>query len=234
MSLAAGTRMGNEVDAVNAAALPAEPVPGSSVEPSPVCPEVNDVVEVDAPPTPPALEPVVIDGDPTALGSAFHAAAQWMVETGSDTVPSGRLAALCCTWGCTAAQCKRLAAALERWQGSAVRHEALSWPQVRAEVPFFAPGTREYAAYGTYAEGAIDLLCTDPANSTHALVIDYKTGGTPDETPDELQTKHERQARIYADALHASGYEHITCRFVRVEQPDPVNPDQPQVVSYEL
>ena len=233
-SLTAGARTGNEVDAVNAAALPAEPVPGSSVEPSPVVSEVSDVVEAGAPPTSRALEPVVIDGDPTALGSAFHAAAQWMVETGSDAVPSGRLATLCCTWGCTASQCKRLTAALERWQGSSVRREALAWPQIRAEVPFFAPGTREYAEYGDYAEGAIDLLCTDPADRARALVIDYKTGGTPDETPEELQAKHARQAHIYADALRAAGYEHITCRFVRVEQSDPINPDQPQVVSYEL
>ena len=176
----------------------------------------------------------VSDGDPTALGSAFHAAAQWMVETGSDVVPAVRLDVLCCTWGCTTGQRERLATALERWRGSDVRAEALSWPQVRAEVPFFAPGTSEFAEYGAYAEGAIDLLCTDPADRTRALVIDYKTGGTPDEAPEALRAKHARQARIYADALRAVGYEHITCRFVRVEQPDPNQPDQPQVVTFEL
>lgn len=30
------------------------------------------------------------DGDPTALGSAFHAACQWMVEMGEDRVPAAR------------------------------------------------------------------------------------------------------------------------------------------------
>ena len=230
--LAAGVRAGNEVDAVNAAALPAEPVPGSSVEPSPVCPEVHDVVEVAIPSASPASGPVASDDDPTALGSAFHAAAQWMVETGSDTVSSDRLDALCRTWGCTATQRDRLEAALARWRNAAVRREALSWPRVRAEVPFFSPGSSELADYGAYAEGAIDLLCTDSADPACALVIDYKTGGSPDETPDELQAKHALQARVYADALRASGYTDIVCKFVRVEQPDPSDPEEPQVVSY--
>ena len=233
-SLAGSLSTDGVVGEVNAAALPAEPVPGSSVEPSPVAPEVSDMVEAVATSAPRAPESIVTDGDPTVLGSAFHAAAQWMIETGSDAVPTTRLDALSCTWGCTASQRKRLATALERWQGSSVRAEALSWPQVRAEVPFFAPGTKEYAEYGAYAEGAIDLLCSDLANRTRALVIDYKTGGTPDETPKELQAKHARQARIYADALRAAGYEHITCRFVRVEQPDQDQPGQPQVVTFEL
>ena len=230
--LAAGTRTGNEVDAVNAAALPAEPAPGSSVEPSPVRPEINDVVEAVAATVPITSEPIAADGDPTALGSAFHAATQWMVETGSDTVPSGRLVTICCSWDCTTAQRERVEAALERWQNSSVRREALSWPQVCAEVPFFASGNPELAEYGAYAEGAIDLLCTDPADSSRALVIDYKTGGSSDETPDELQAKYALQARVYADALCASGYTDITCKFVRVEQTDSANPGEPQVVSY--
>ena len=229
-----GARLGDAVSSVNAAALPAEPVPGSSLEPSPVTPEVSDLVEAAAPTAPRALGSVVVDGDPTALGSVFHAVAQWMIEADSDDVPTARFDAICCAWGCTASQRTRLAAALARWRNSSVRAEALSWQQVRAEVPFFAAGTQEYAAYGAYSEGAIDLLCTDPAERTRALVIDYKTGGAPDETPEALQVKHARQANIYADALRAAGYERITCRFVRVEQPDPADPTQPQVVSYEL
>ena len=174
------------------------------------------------------------DGDPTALGSAFHAAAQWMVETGSDVVPPARLDALCRTWGCSPAQRDRLEAALTRWQTSDVRAGALAWPCVRAEVPFFALASAELVDHGAYAEGAIDLLCTDPADPSHALVVDYKTGGSRDETPAQLTAKHELQARIYADALHKAGYAQVTCRFVRVEQPDPVDSTQPQVVSYEL
>ena len=49
-------------------------------------------------------------------------------------------------------------------------------------------------SFGPYAEGAIDLLCTDPARPGHALLIDYKTGGSPDETPGRLHEKHRLQA----------------------------------------
>ena len=66
-------------------------------------------------------------------------------------------------------------------------------------------------------------------------VIDYKTGGTPDETPDQLLEKHALQARVYADVLHKAGFEAVTVKFVRVEQPDPtlfVEPAEPQVVTY--
>ena len=226
------------VDSLNDAALPNEPIAGSHVEPSPIAPEASEVIEASAQApaeTSGQSEPVAPpDGDPTALGSAFHAAAQWMVETGSDAVPPARLDALCRTWGCTAAQRDRLEGALARWQGSAVRREALSWPCLRAEVPFFAPSSQELAAHGAYAEGAIDLLCTDPADPVRALVIDYKTGGSPDEAPDELQVKHALQAKVYADALHAAGYVRVVCRFVRVEQPDSTDPSEPQMVSYEF
>ena len=87
------------------------------------------------------------------------------------------------------------------------------------------------------AEGAIDALATDPADPLRALVIDYKTGGTPDETPDQLLEKHALQARVYADVLHKAGFETVTVKFVRVEQANPaifVKPAEPQVVTYNL
>ena len=40
--------------------------------------------------------------------------------------------------------------------GSSVRAEALSWPLVRAEVPFFQP--QQDSPHGDYLEGAMDLL----------------------------------------------------------------------------
>ena len=175
------------------------------------------------------------DGDPTALGSAFHAAAQWLAETGARTVPAARRDAFARQWGVTPAQRARLDAALARWEASAIRSEALAWPLVRAEVPFFTQGSSELVErFGRYAEGAIDLLCTDPGDPSRALVIDYKTGGSPDETVDRLQEKHALQARVYADALHRAGYASVSLRFVRVEVPDPADPFQPQVVAYEL
>lgn len=173
--------------------------------------------------------------DATNLGSVVHDACQWMIETGSDEVPVERVDALCRYWGCTSEQRVRIDAAIDRWRGSKVRDEALRWPCVRAEVPFYSRGMEELGdRFGAYAEGAIDLLCTDPSDSGHALVIDYKTGGHADETPEQLREKHALQASVYADVLHKAGYERVTLKFVRVEVPDPVDPVQPQVVTYEI
>ena len=182
------------------------------------------------------VEPV---GNPVALGSAFHTACQWLIEMGADELPAERADALTRLWRLTPEQRERFDVALDRWLKSAVRAELLSWPCVRAEVPFFSLGCedRDIARYGAYAEGAIDALATDPADPSRALVIDYKTGGTPDETPDQLLEKHALQARVYADVLHKAGYETVTVKFVRVEQPDPtlfVEPAEPQVVTYNL
>ena len=181
-----------------------------------------------------AVEPA---GNPMALGSAFHAACQWLIEMGADALPAERADALARLWCLTPEQRERFDVALDRWLKSAVRADLLAWPCVRAEVPFFSLGCEDedIARYGAYAEGAIDALATNPADSSRALVIDYKTGGTPDETPDQLQEKHALQARVYADVLSKAGFEAVTVKFVRVEQTDPtlfVNPAEPQVVTY--
>lgn len=183
-----------------------------------------------------AAAPAASGGDPLALGSAFHAACQWLIETGSELLPAARADALARTWGLTDARRARFDAALERWLGSAVRRELLAWPRVMAEVPFFSLGCDDgdIARYGDFAEGAIDALGCDPTDRSNALVIDYKTGGTEDETPEELRVKHELQARVYADVLHRAGYARVDIRFVRVEQADPKAPGEPQVVSYTL
>lgn len=180
-----------------------------------------------------AVEPA---GNPMALGSAFHAACQWLIEMGANALPAERADALARLWCLTPEQRRRFDVALNRWLRSSVRAELLAWPCVRAEVPFFSLGCEDedIARYGAYAEGAIDALATDPADPSRALVIDYKTGGTPDETPDQLLEKHALQARVYADVLHKAGFEAVTVKFVRVEQVDPANPCEPQVVTYNL
>ncbi len=180
-----------------------------------------------------AVEPT---GNPMALGSAFHAACQWLIEMGADALPAERADALARLWCLTPEQRERFDVALDRWLKSAVRAELLAWPCIRAEVPFFSLGCEDedIARYGAYAEGAIDALATNPADPSRALVIDYKTGGTPDETPEQLQGKHALQARVYADVLHKAGFEAVTVKFVRVEQADPANPCEPQVVTYNL
>lgn len=180
-----------------------------------------------------AVEPA---GNPMALGSAFHAACQWLIEMGANALPAERADALARLWCLAPEQRRRFDVALNRWLRSSVRAELLAWPCVRAEVPFFSLGCEDedIARYGAYAEGAIDALATDPADPSRALVIDYKTGGTPDETPDQLLEKHALQARVYADVLHKAGFEAVTVKFVRVEQVDPANPCEPQVVTYSL
>ena len=183
-----------------------------------------------------AVEPA---GNPMALGSAFHAACQWLIEMGADALPAARADALARLWRLTPEQRERFDVALERWLKSSVRAELFAWPCVRAEVPFFSLGCEDedIARYGVYAEGAIDALATDPADPSRALVIDYKTGGTSDETPEQLLEKHALQARVYADVLHKAGVEAVTVKFVRVEQANPaifVEPAEPQVVTYNL
>lgn len=183
-----------------------------------------------------AVEPA---SNPMALGSAFHVACQWLIEMGADALPAARADALARLWCLTPEQRERFDVALDRWLKSAVRADLLAWPCVRAEVPFFSLGCEDedIARYGAYAEGAIDALATNPADSSCALVIDYKTGGTPDETPEQLQEKHALQARVYADVLHKAGFEAVTVKFVRVEQANPtifVEPAEPQVVTYNL
>ena len=183
-----------------------------------------------------AVEPA---GNPMALGSAFHAACQWLIEMGADELPTVRAEALARLWRLTPEQRERFDVALDRWLKSAVRADLFAWPCVRAEVPFFSLGCEDedIARYGAYAEGAIDALATDPADSSRALVIDYKTGGTLDETPEQLQEKHALQARVYADVLHKAGFEAVTVKFVRVEQVDSITSDEsaePQVVTYNL
>ena len=183
-----------------------------------------------------AVEPA---GNPMALGSAFHAACQWLIEMGADALPAARADALTRLWRLTPEQRQRFDVALDRWLKSSVRAELFAWPCVRAEVPFFSLGCEDedIARYGAYAEGTIDALATDPADPSRALVIDYKTGGTPDETPEQLLEKHALQARVYADVLHKAGFEVVTVKFVRVEQANPtifVEPAEPKVVTYNL
>ena len=147
----------------------------------------------------------------TNLGSAFHELAQTMIEAGGNH-SEARLEALSRQWHLSARQKVRLQEAIERWERSDVRVEALQHTLVRPEVPFFL---RVDSQYGEYVEGAIDLLCTDPG-SDEALVIDYKTGDAG-LTLEEIQARHEMQANFYAWVMMNQGYKKVTCTFVCVE-----------------
>ncbi len=58
--------------------------------------------------------------------------------------------------------------------------------------------------------------------------------GSPLETEADLKKKHLLQAQCYAYALPKGGFGHVNANFVRVEQNDPFNPGQPQIVTYEF
>ena len=149
----------------------------------------------------------------TNLGSAFHELAQTMVETRRDHDPA-RLEALARAWHLSDRASARLRAAVDCWERSALRREVWTWPQVRAEVPFFVPA---HSSFGEYVEGAIDLLCTEgPACEGTALVVDYKTGdrGLSEE---QVRERHAAQAELYSKVLLSMGFTRVKCAFIAVE-----------------
>lgn len=150
----------------------------------------------------------------TNLGSAFHMAAQAMVES-PQGIGEDRVDAIARRWSLTGRQRSRLDAALERWASSDLRREAMSWGLVRAEVPFFALSGDD--PNGRYVEGAIDLLCTrDATCAGDALVVDYKTGDIG-LTEEQVKARHAAQAWLYARVLLSLGFAHVECAFICVE-----------------
>lgn len=171
--------------------------------------------------------PTLEDGDKaTNLGSAFHELAQVMVESG--VVPSQEhVRAMEGYWRLSSRASAKLEAALARWRDSDIRREAIGHGLVRAEVPFFSAAE---SRFGSYVEGAIDLLATD-AGSSGALVVDYKTGDVG-LSMDQIRARHEMQANFYASVLMRQGFSSVECAFVCVELDD--GNGQPVVVRYEF
>ena len=172
--------------------------------------------------------------------------------------PAGAVDGIARSYGISGEVRNRLDRALARWFGSDLARTVEGFDRVRAEVPFmvaldFGAGrvdaatdnaeaetdkleAKTEAAEGEaglrFLEGEIDLLA-ESANGEHALVIDYKTGGSPEETPERLQDKHRLQASCYAYALLTTQhYATVDFAFVRVEQEDASDAGQPQVVRY--
>ncbi len=183
----------------------------------------------------------------TDLGTAFHLLSQRAVirrdaQTGADPsrglVPPDEQEIRACVraHGLSEAQEERLAAACGRWFSSALARRMAASGELEAEVPFLvaidvsgaAPGEAPDARF--YLEGAIDLLATDGDGT--ATVVDYKTGGSADEEPEDLHAKHLLQAQCYALALLIAGYERVEAHFTRVEHADPDDPAEPQTVDY--
>ena len=86
------------------------------------------------------------------------------------------------------------------------------------------------ASNAVYLEGEIDAVSFDGDGS--AFLVDYKTGGSPDESAARVFDKHLLQAQCYALALMAQGSPRVTATFVRVEQESIVDASQPQTVEY--
>lgn len=183
----------------------------------------------------------------TAFGSALHQACQFMAEDlawhkdqgAGDTalaMPADeRLRACLATWDAPAGELDALRGACARWMASDAAARATTFGVLVPEAPFYV------ALQGTqgepiHLEGAIDLLCHDaPAQQgepRRAFIVDYKTGGSADETADDLLAKHDLQARCYAYVALTQGFDEVELAFVRVEQPDPARPSKPQEVRY--
>lgn len=146
----------------------------------------------------------------TDMGSAFHRLGQFAIETGVRP-DAKRVDSLAQLYGITPAQRFRLNAALDLWFGSQTYADVQDFAVRRPEVPFFVEiGDR-------FMEGEIDLLCIDETGR-HALIVDYKTGGSDAETQDDIRKKHELQAKCYSYATLLQGYDDVELRFVRVER----------------
>lgn len=177
----------------------------------------------------------------TSLGTAFHRLAQlaalaWQPGCALERPDAARQQALERSCGLSAEQRERLDAALERWFASDIAACVGACESVSAEAPFLVRVGGPCDA--AYLEGEIDLLgCVAPAGTREqpagsALVVDYKTGGSPAEGTEQLHEKHLLQATCYAYAVLLEGYAQVECVFVRVEQDRADAPGQPQTVSY--
>ena len=170
----------------------------------------------------------------TDLGTAFHRLAQQAVCTHAESAAlvcpdKSHVDALARHCGLSDLQRIRLTEALARWFESDLATRVATFSRPRAEVPFFVRVGR--GASAPFMEGEIDLLA-DGEDGRTALVVDYKTGGSPGETPKQLHEKHRLQALCYAYALLMQGYESTEFAFLRVEQPDDTKEGQPQQVNY--
>ena len=193
----------------------------------------------------------------TDFGSALHRLAQLAALRGDDAARA-HLDAACRTYG--VGDRARLAAALERWLGSAAHARAQAYAHREPEFPF------ALSVADGVLEGEIDLLCFDappvpqgdalggrdascsasesaaqptdvPQSASNAapraaFIVDYKTGGSPAETDEQLRDKHRLQGQCYAFAVLSAGFDAVDIAFVRVERDDPAGIDALQQVAY--
>lgn len=186
------------------------------------------------------------EGEPesaTALGTAFHRLAQQAIERserGALFVPGeAAVRAQIQKENLSEGQQVRLQQALSRWLGSDEAARFASFENRSAEEPFIVQVPASALANDPAAEGAIERFFLEGEidgladnGDGAAFLIDYKTGGTPDETPEALDAKHRLQASCYAYALMRAGYTSVDAHFLRIEHPSTDNPRDPQIVPY--
>lgn len=227
-------------------AIPASPLP-----PAPYCQpyhasreevfsysSIGDASHWDSDPDeaaePPMLEvdQAFFEENATALGTAFHRLAQRSIAQfdGFELKrPAAEVvAAQVRAQGLTPSQELRLGVALDRWFASDIARALAAKGVPRAEVPFMV--CLGVASNAVYLEGEIDAVSFDEDGS--AFLVDYKTGGSPDESAARVFGKHLLQAQCYALALMAQGSPRVTATFVRVEQESVADASQPQTVEY--
>ena len=169
------------------------------------------------------------------LGTAFHRLAQRAIESRREVGVVPELSAEAFQaqvrqGGLSPEAGQRLAQAVERWFLSDLCKRFFACEHIYAEVPFMLEiGSGERPLY---LEGEIDGLAVSEADKDHAFFIDYKTGGSDEESPEQLHEKHLLQAQCYALALMRQGFETVEAHFIRVERESKSDPAQPQVVPY--
>lgn len=178
------------------------------------------------------VDQVFLEENATALGTAFHRLAQRSIACFDGSAlacpDAAAVSAQVKAQSLTDSQEARLNAALQRWFASDVAKALVQVGAPQAEVPFMV--CLGVASNAVYLEGEIDAVSF--AEDGSAYLVDYKTGGSPDETAAHVFGKHLLQAQCYALALMAKGCPKVRATFVRVEQASVVDASQPQTVEY--
>lgn len=208
-----------------------EPSAGSDVETT----LLDDAFLSDEEMFPEDVTALVKQQSATALGTAFHRLAQRAIESRTEVgvvpeLPASTFISQVKLGSLSQLQEKRLDEATQRWFASDLCKRFFACEHIYAEVPFMLEiGSAERPLY---LEGEIDGLAVSEADKDHAFFIDYKTGGSDEELPEQLHEKHLLQARCYALVLMRQGFKTVEAHFVRVERMSKDDPAQPQVVPY--
>ena len=171
----------------------------------------------------------------TRFGTAFHRLAQYSVVARQPAgplapPPEERVESVATVCRLLSDQRSRLDEALARWFACDVAAEMAELDGLSAEVPFRL-SVKQTGSGAVYLDGEIDLIGYDGGGS-HAVVVDYKTGGHDSEKAEGLLGKHVLQASCYAYAVMSQGVESVDAVFVRVERPSVDDPSLPQYVRY--